>query len=109
MHGSVFARHTGNADAALGSNPPFCRWSEDADYSDGTVTMMAARNGTATFTLLPSYLLTIQKTGSGSAGSAVTSTPSGVACGATCAAGYTAGTSVQLTAVAASGFQFVAW
>ena len=51
------------------------------------------------------YALTASTTGSGS----IASSPAGIACGATCAADFTDGTSVTLTAVAAAGSGFSGW
>ncbi len=53
------------------------------------------------------YTLSVTKGGTGSG--TVTSTPAGVACGATCSASYESGTSVTLTATAASGSTFAGW
>jgi YD repeat-containing protein len=94
--------------ATPGTGSTFAGWSGDCT-SEGATLLSAAKSCTAIFNVPPSYTLTVQKTGSGSAGSTVTSTPSGITCGATCSASYTSGTSVQLTAVAASGFRFVGW
>jgi YVTN family beta-propeller protein len=61
-------------------------------------------------TLLPavvSEVLTVAKTGSGSG--TVTSSPAGINCGATCTAGYPAGTVVTLTATEAAGSTFSGW
>jgi trimeric autotransporter adhesin len=61
-------------------------------------------------TLLPavvSEVLTVAKTGSGTG--AVTSSPAGINCGATCTAGYPAGTVVTLTATQAAGSTFSGW
>ena len=49
--------------------------------------------------------LTVTKSGSG----AVTSTPAGISCGATCSATYASGTIVTLTATALSGSTFSGW
>jgi hypothetical protein len=49
--------------------------------------------------------LTINKVGSGS----VSSSPAGIACGATCSASFAAGQSVSLTATADSGSSFASW
>ena len=51
--------------------------------------------------------LTVAKTGSGSG--TVTSSPAGIACGATCSTQFNDGTSVTLTATAASGSKFTGW
>ena len=51
------------------------------------------------------YLLTVSKNGSGT----VTSSPAGINCGTTCTASYASGTSVTLTATAASGYSFGGW
>jgi hypothetical protein len=49
----------------------------------------------------------VTKTGTGSG--TVTSSPAGVNCGTTCSANYATGTSVTLTAAAASGSTFGGW
>jgi beta-galactosidase len=51
--------------------------------------------------------LTVTQSGTGSG--TVTSTPAGINCGAACTATYAAGTSVTLTATAASGSTFAGW
>lgn len=51
--------------------------------------------------------LTVTKAGAGSG--TVTSSPSGINCGSTCGANYSNGTSVTLTATAASGSTFAGW
>jgi hypothetical protein len=51
--------------------------------------------------------LTVTKTGTGSG--TVTSSPSGISCGADCSAPYALGTSVTLTAAPASGSTFGSW
>jgi hypothetical protein len=39
----------------------------------------------------------------------VTSSPTGISCGATCSASFASGTAVTLTAAAASGSTFTGW
>ena len=51
----------------------------------------------------PSYTLSVSKSGSG------TVSGSGINCGTTCSASYTAGTSVTLTAAPATGQTFAGW
>ena len=53
------------------------------------------------------HTLTVTKSGSGSG--TVTSSPAGIDCGQGCAATFTAGTSVKLTATPANGSLFVGW
>ncbi|MBM4231122.1 MAG: choice-of-anchor D domain-containing protein [Gammaproteobacteria bacterium] len=71
-----------------------------------TVTMTAAKNVTATFEQIV-YPLTVTKAGDGSG--SVTSDPVGINCGTTCRNEYTIGTSVTLTATAATGSVFSRW
>jgi hypothetical protein len=66
-------------------------------------TTLAFKNGTPAAT----YQLTMIKEGSGSG--AVTSSPSGIDCGATCDFAFNSGTSVALTAAADSGSIFDGW
>ncbi|EPX62817.1 Endo-1,4-beta-xylanase A precursor [Cystobacter fuscus DSM 2262] len=54
-----------------------------------------------------SFTLTVTKSGAG--GGTVTSSPSGIDCGSTCGANYSSGTSVTLSAAAASGSTFAGW
>ena len=51
--------------------------------------------------------LTVATAGTGSG--TITSSPSGITCGASCSASYTSGTSVTLTASPASGSSFAGW
>lgn len=55
----------------------------------------------------PQRTLTIVRTGSGSG--TVTSSPSGIDCGTTCAAEFTAGTQITLTSSASAGSTFTGW
>src|SRR5258706_9045243 len=68
--------------------------------------MSAAQSATATFALV-TYTLTTANAGTGSG--AVTSSPAGINCGATCSASYNAGTVVTLTAAPAAGSTFSGW
>jgi hypothetical protein len=67
------------------------------------VTANAAQSVTASFVL--AFTLSVSETGSGT----VTSSPSGINCGATCNASFASGTVVTLTAAPAGGQQFNGW
>jgi Divergent InlB B-repeat domain len=56
-------------------------------------------------TTLPSYALTLQVTGKGT----VTSSPAGISCPGTCSATFLAGTQINLTATAGTGYSFTNW
>ena len=94
-----------NAAAASGS--VFTGWSGGGCSGTGscTVTLNADTTVTATFILLRT--LTVSKGGSGSG--TVTSSPAGIACGATCTVQLNDGTPVTLTATASSGSKFTGW
>jgi hypothetical protein len=62
---------------------------------------------TATFILIPSDMLSVGLTGGGSG--TVTSSPSGITCGATCSASFQSVTQITLSAAAASGSTFASW
>jgi uncharacterized repeat protein (TIGR02543 family) len=85
----------------------FVGWAGDCTGLTCTLTMDAAKNVTAKFNLIPKYLLTIAKTGSGSG--TVSSTPAGIDCGATCSLSFLQGAVVNLTASAATGSSFAGW
>jgi hypothetical protein len=70
------------------------------------VTMTAAQNVTATFTL-EAHALGVSRNGPGAG--TVTSADGAVACGSTCAAIYDHGTVVTLTASASDGSVFSGW
>jgi hypothetical protein len=88
------------------SNSLFTGWGGACSGTGScVVTMTAARSVTATFTAAPT--LSVAKVGNGSG--TVTSSPSGINCGATCTKNYLAGTVVTLTATAATGTTFAGW
>uniref|UniRef100_UPI000B360824 DUF7948 domain-containing protein n=1 Tax=Crenothrix polyspora TaxID=360316 RepID=UPI000B360824 len=70
-----------------------------------SVTMTAAKTVTATFKKIPTYLLTVSKTGAGS----VISSPAGIDCGAVCFKSYNEKTVVALTATPDVGSAFDSW
>ena len=72
-------------------------------------TMSSNQTFHATFRLRPSsFGLHINLVGTAGIGGIVTSAPSGINCGATCSALFSAG-DVTLTAVAAYGYEFLGW
>jgi hypothetical protein len=75
----------------------------------GGVDHTAAPQASLSFQVLagPVFALTVDRGGSG-VGS-VTSMPAGINCGGTCVASFPGGTSVTLTAAAASGSMFTGW
>jgi len=94
------------AMAATGST--FAGWSGACTGTGAcTVTMTAARAVAATFNAATIFPLSVTRMGTGTG--TVTSTPTGINCGTACSANYATGTSVTLTAAAASGSTFAGW
>ncbi|MFZ5875092.1 MAG: InlB B-repeat-containing protein [Nitrospirota bacterium] len=98
--------------AAPATGSVFVGWSGTGISCPGTgscsVSMTQAQTVTATFDPVPTYTLTVSK-GSSTGTGTVTSNPAGITCGATCAAPYSSGTNVTLTAAPATGSVFVGW
>jgi hypothetical protein len=86
----------------------FTGWGGGICSGTGTcvVTMTADTAVTATFTI-NTYALTVNKAGNGSG--TVTSTPSGISCGATCSETLNYGTTLTLTPAPSTGSNFVSW
>jgi hypothetical protein len=96
------------ATPAAGS--AFAGWGAACSGTTGTtckVTITADTSVLASFSAPTTFPLTVTKQGLGTG--TVVSAPSGIQCGATCTASFLAGSSVTLTAVAASGSLFVGW
>lgn len=91
--------------ATPGAGTSFIGWSGACTGTGGCViTMNAANSVTATFGVV-AFPLNVSVAGSGT----VTSSPGGISCPASCTANFNSGTSVTLSAVAASGFAFAGW
>ena len=87
----------------------FTGWSGAGCSGTGAcqVTMSAAESVTATFDPIPTDMLAVSKSGTGSG--SVKSSPAGIDCGSTCSASFTQGTVVTLTATPAAGSTFTGW
>jgi hypothetical protein len=94
--------------AAPSSGSTFTGWSGGGCSGTGScaVTMNGSASVTATFNLVPETL-TLARNGDGAG--IVTSSPAGIACGATCTHDYPNGTIVTLTAAPSSGSTFTGW
>src|SRR6267143_4190920 len=100
--------------ASPASGSTFAGWSGGCTGTGPcTVTMNAPTTVAATFTLqTTTYTLTVNKAGTGSGTVTSSDTPPSISCGPTCAtasASYPSGTTVSLTASAASGSTFASW
>jgi len=84
----------------------FAGWSGDSDCSDGSVSMNINKSCTASFKI-STYTLTVGSTGTGTG--KLTSTPTGIDCGASCSASFAIGASVKLIATPDSGSSFDGW
>jgi len=109
--GACIGSFATGASVALTATPAagsvFTGWSGGGCSGTGTcqVTLNADTTVTATFAL--TVTLSVSKAGSGSG--SVTSSPAGVNCGSSCSTAFATGTSVTLTAHAASGSTFSGW
>lgn len=88
--------------AAAGSGSTFGTFGSACTGASCTLTLNADQSVTATFNALGPGQLNVTISGSGT----VTSNPAGINCPTTCSASFSDGTSVNLTATAASGYSF---
>lgn len=93
--------------AVADSGYTFSGWSGACSGIEScTVLMTSPKSVSATFTKdAEYYTLTTNNSGNGT----ITSTPSGINCGATCAYSYESGKSVTLSAAADNGYTFSGW
>jgi hypothetical protein len=94
--------------ATPNSGSVFSGWSGACTGTSAcVVTIDGNKRVTATFSISGGRVLTVQKAGTGSG--PVTSNPSGISCGTTCAWEFSSGTLVTLTASANPGSVFAGW
>ena len=107
--GTCTANFSGGSMVTLTATPTtgnsFTGWSGACTGTGGcAITMNGSSSVTATFGVV-SFPLTVTVAGSGT----VSSSPAGIGCPPACTASFNSGTSVTLSAVAASGFGFAGW
>jgi hypothetical protein len=90
-----------------GSTSAFSGWSGCDSEPAGKceVTLSAAKQVKASFSAIPQETLTVTKSGKGT----VLSIPAGIDCGASCAHAFNQGTTVTLSAEAATHYAFAGW
>jgi Bacterial Ig-like domain (group 3)/Divergent InlB B-repeat domain len=91
---------------ASGSHAIVAAYSGDAAFA-GSQSGPLTQNVSPSSTPVTSHQLSVTDTGNGSG--AVTSAPAGIDCGSTCAATFSSGTVVTLTAAAGAGSTFSGW
>lgn len=104
---STFAPGTSvSLTATPASGAQFTGWSGacTGTTSPCSVSLANPAQVTANFSL-PSFTLTVSKTGNG----IVTSSPAGIDCGASCSATFNSGATINLTATPATGYLFSGW
>ncbi len=85
----------------------FAGWSGGGCSGTGTCTVTMNADAAVTATFTAGHTLSVAKNGTGSG--SVTSSPAGISCGSTCFGTFVQGSSVKLTATAASGSKFTGW
>ncbi len=98
------ANVTSYADSTLADSTTYC-YRVNAFNSAGNSPYSPEACSTTPAPPVTTYSLTLARQGSGT----VTSTPSGINCGTTCAATFSSGAAVTLQAVAATGYTFTGW
>jgi len=93
--------------AAATSGSAFNGWSGDCAGTASTCGVVIDGTKSVTAQFQGANVLSLTVTGAGSA--TITSSPSGINCGATCSANFTAGAQVTLTAVPAAGSYVSSW
>jgi len=107
---SCSANYPSNTAVTLTATPAtgsvFSGWTGGGCSGTGTCTIALTANTSVQgqFDLVPESL-TVSASGSGT----VSSAPSGISCGATCAASFPYGSTVTLTATPAAGYAFTGW
>jgi hypothetical protein len=99
---SVVVRFRPTAAGSFAANVSFTAGGDTVSRS-----VSGSATGSASSPSTTPPMLTVTRAGTGSG--TVTSSPSGINCGSTCAWTYTAGTQVTLTASPASGSRFAGW
>ncbi len=85
---------------ALSAGKAYSYWIVSSIYGNNSLAP-----GQFSFSEVPVYTLTLNKTGSGT----VTSSPTGISCGSVCNATFNQGTPVTLTATPAETYCFIGW
>ena len=93
--------------AAAAPGSVFAGWSGGGCSDTGPCSVSGPSNVTITSTFLQVFTLDVMALGSGSG--TVTSSPTGITCGAICSASFASSTTVTLTASPAAGSAFTGW
>src|SRR4051794_41134578 len=93
--------------ATPGPGTTFVGWAGGNCTGTGACTVMLSEDTDVTASFELDNTIVVTRAGSGTG--TVTSSPAGISCGATCAAGFSPNQAVTLTAVAVAGSTFTGW